>query len=93
MGIAESNMISVAQIFKNGFYSHSGCLGQFGVTRAISLYDGQPVSGSCYRDVFACGAAGCSGGASHQATTYFAAVSAIPHTVVITPSCSDEATL
>ncbi|NLC14625.1 MAG: transketolase, partial [Chloroflexi bacterium] len=30
-------------------------------------------------------------GASHQATTYFAAVSAIPHTVVITPSCSDEA--
>jgi len=30
-------------------------------------------------------------GASHQATTYFAAVSAIPHTVVIAPSCSDEA--
>ena len=30
-------------------------------------------------------------GASHQATTYFAAVSAIPHTVAIAPSCSDEA--
>ena len=30
-------------------------------------------------------------GASHQATTYFAATSAIPHTVVIAPSCSDEA--
>jgi transketolase len=30
-------------------------------------------------------------GASHQATTYFAALSAIPHTVVIAPSCSDEA--
>jgi len=30
-------------------------------------------------------------GASHQATTYFAATSAIPHTVVIAPSCADEA--
>jgi len=30
-------------------------------------------------------------GASHQATTYFAAVSAIPHTVVVAPSCADEA--
>ena len=30
-------------------------------------------------------------GASHQATAYFAAVSAIPHTHVIAPSCSDEA--
>jgi transketolase len=30
-------------------------------------------------------------GASHQATTYLAAVSAIPHTVVIAPSCANEA--
>jgi transketolase len=30
-------------------------------------------------------------GASHQATTYFAAVSAIPHTVVVAPSCAEEA--
>lgn len=30
-------------------------------------------------------------GASHQATTFFAAVSAIPHTCVIAPSCPDEA--
>jgi transketolase len=30
-------------------------------------------------------------GASHQATTYFAAVSAIPHTVAIAPSCAGEA--
>jgi transketolase len=30
-------------------------------------------------------------GASHQATTYFAAVSSIPHTVVIAPSCAEEA--
>jgi transketolase len=30
-------------------------------------------------------------GASHQATTYFAAISAIPHTVVIACSCADEA--
>jgi transketolase len=30
-------------------------------------------------------------GASHEATTYFAAISAIPHTVVIACSCSDEA--
>jgi transketolase len=30
-------------------------------------------------------------GASHQATTYLAATSAIPHTVVIAPSCADEA--
>jgi transketolase len=30
-------------------------------------------------------------GASHQATTYFAATSAIPHTIVIACSCADEA--
>ena len=30
-------------------------------------------------------------GASHEATTYFAATSAIPHTVVIAPSCASEA--
>jgi transketolase len=30
-------------------------------------------------------------GASHQATTYFAATSPIPHTVVIACSCADEA--
>src|SRR5207247_3642491 len=30
-------------------------------------------------------------GASHQATTYFAATSPIPRTVVVAPSCSDEA--
>ena len=30
-------------------------------------------------------------GASHQATTYLAAVGAIPHTTVIVPSCPDEA--
>jgi transketolase len=30
-------------------------------------------------------------GASHEATTYFAATSAIPHTVVIAPSCANEA--
>jgi transketolase len=30
-------------------------------------------------------------GASHQATTYLAAVSAIPHTTVIVPSCPNEA--
>jgi transketolase len=30
-------------------------------------------------------------GASHQATTYIAAVSSIPHTCVIMPSCPDEA--
>jgi transketolase len=30
-------------------------------------------------------------GASHQATTYLAAVSAIPHTVAVAPSCAEEA--
>src|SRR5439155_1113437 len=30
-------------------------------------------------------------GASHEATTYLAATSAIPHTIVIAPSCADEA--
>ena len=30
-------------------------------------------------------------GASHQATTYFSAVSSIPHTVVVAPSCAAEA--
>ena len=30
-------------------------------------------------------------GASHEATTYFAALSAIPHTVVVACSCADEA--
>ena len=93
VGIAEANMISVGAGFsKMGYIPIVDAFGQFGVTKGNLPLTMANLSQAPVIGVFShVGLQDAADGASHQATAYFAAVSAIPHTVVITPSCSDEA--
>lgn len=93
VGIAEANMVSVgAGYAKAGFVAIVDTFGQFGVTKGNLPLTMAALSQAPVIALFShVGFQDAADGASHQATTYFAAVSAIPHTVVIAPSCSDEA--
>ncbi|MBI5774515.1 MAG: transketolase [Verrucomicrobia bacterium] len=93
VGIAESNMISVgAGMSKAGFIPIVDTFGQFGVTKGNLPLTMAALSQSPVIAMFShVGFQDAADGASHQATTYFATTSAIPHTVVIAPSCADEA--
>jgi transketolase len=93
VGIAEANMVSVgAGYSKLGFIPIVDTFGQFGVTKGNLPLTMAALSQAPVIALFShVGFQDAADGASHQATTYFAAVSAIPHTVVIAPSCSDEA--
>jgi len=93
VGIAESNMISVgAGLAKTGFIPIVDTFGQFGVTKGNLPITMAALSQAPVIAMFShIGFQDAADGASHQATTFFAAVSAIPHTCVIAPSCSDEA--
>jgi transketolase len=93
VGIAEANMISVGAGFaKAGFIPIVDTFGQFGVTKGNLPLTMAALSQAPVIGVFShVGFQDAADGASHQATTYFAATSAIPHTVVIAPSCADEA--
>lgn len=93
VGIAEANMISVgAGYSKLGYVPIVDTFGQFGVTKGNLPLTMAALSQAPVIALFShVGFQDAADGASHQATTYFAAVSAIPHTVVIAPSCSDEA--
>ncbi len=93
VGIAEANMVSVgAGYSKMGFIPIVDTFGQFGVTKGNLPLTMAALSQAPVIALFShVGFQDAADGASHQATTYFAAVSAIPHTVVIAPSCSDEA--
>ena len=93
VGIAEANMISVgAGLSKAGFIPIVDTFGQFGVTKGNLPLTMAALSQAPVIAMFShVGFQDAADGASHQATTYFAALSAIPHTVVIAPSCSDEA--
>lgn len=93
VGIAESNMVSTAAgMSKAGFIPIVDTFGQFGVTKGNLPLTMAALSQSPVIAMFShVGFQDAADGASHQATTYFAATSAIPHTVVIAPSCSDEA--
>ncbi len=93
VGIAEANMISVGAGFsKAGFIPVVDTFGQFGVTKGNLPLTMAALSQAPVIAMFShIGFQDAADGASHQATTYYAAVSAIPHTVVITPSCPDEA--
>ncbi|MDD5263006.1 MAG: transketolase C-terminal domain-containing protein [Methylacidiphilales bacterium] len=93
VGVAESNMVSTAAgLSKLGLIPIVDTFAQFGVTKGnlpltMSALSQAPVialfSHTGFQDA--------ADGASHQATTYFAATSPIPHTVVIACSCADEA--
>lgn len=93
IGIAESNMVSAgAGLAKQGFIPIVDTFAQFGVTKGKLPLTMAVLSQAPVIAVFShCGFQDAADGASHQATTYFAAVSAIPHTTVISCSCSDEA--
>ncbi|MBC8324995.1 MAG: transketolase [Verrucomicrobia subdivision 3 bacterium] len=93
VGIAEANMISTgAGMSKVGFIPIVDTFGQFGVTKGnLPLTMAALSQGPVIAMFSHVGFQDAADGASHQATTYLAAMSAIPHTTVIAPSCSDEA--
>lgn len=93
VGIAEANMVSVgAGLSKVGFIPVVDTFGQFGVTKGNLPLTMAALSQAPVIAVFShVGFQDAADGASHQATTYFAAVSSIPHTVVVAPSCAGEA--
>jgi transketolase len=93
VGIAEANMCSTgAGLSKAGFIPIVDTFGQFGVTKGNLPLTMAALSQAPVIAMFShIGFQDAADGASHQATTYFAAISAIPHTVVIAPSCADEA--
>ena len=93
VGIAEANMISTGASFaKAGFIPIVDTFGQFGVTKGNLPLTMAALSQAPVIAMFShVGFQDAADGASHQATTYLAATCAIPHTVVIAPSCSDEA--
>jgi transketolase len=93
VGIAEANMVSVgAGYAKMGFIPIVDTFGQFGVTKGNLPLTMAALSQAPVIAVFShIGFQDAADGASHQATTYLAAVSAIPHTVAIAPSCATEA--
>lgn len=93
VGVAEANMISTGAGFaKAGFIPIVDTFGQFGVTKGNLPLTMAALSQAPVIAIFShVGFQDAADGASHQATTYFAATCAIPHTVVIACSCSDEA--
>jgi len=93
VGVAEANMISVgAGLAKTGFIPIVDTFAQFGVTKGNLPLTMAALSQAPVIAIFShVGLQDAADGASHQATTYFAATSALPHTVVIACSCSDEA--
>jgi transketolase len=93
VGVSEANMVSTgAGLAKAGFIPIVDTFGQFGVTKGNLPLTMAALSQAPVIAMFShVGFQDAADGASHQATTYFAAVSGIPHTVVIAPSCADEA--
>jgi len=93
IGIAESNMISTATgLSKLGLIPVVDTFAQFGVTKGLLPLTMSAISQAPVIALFShCGFQDAADGASHQASTYFAAVSPIPHTTVISCSCADEA--
>ncbi len=93
LGIAESNMISAAiGLSKVGFIPIVDTFAQFGVTKGKLPFIMAGLSEGPVIALFShTGFQDAADGASHQATTYFAALSAIPHLTVINCSTSSEA--
>ena len=81
-----------AGMSKVGFIPIVDTFGQFGVTKGNLPLTMAALSQGPVIAIFShIGFQDAADGASHQATTYLAAVSAIPHTTVIMPSCPNEA--
>jgi len=93
VGVAEANMVSTCTgLAKTGFLPVADTFSQFGITKGnlpiimAALSQGPLVAAFTHA-----GFQDAADGASHEATTYFAAVSSIPHTLAIAASCSEQA--
>jgi transketolase len=93
IGIAESNMVSTAVgLAKQGLIPIVDTFAQFGVTKGnLPLIMSQLSQGPVIAMFSHTGFQDAADGASHQATTYFSAVSGIPNTTVISLACKSEA--
>lgn len=93
LGIAESNMISSAiGLSKQGLIPIVDTFAQFGITKGNLPFIMAGLSEGPIIALFShTGFQDAADGASHQATTYFAALSSIPHVTVVNCSCSSEA--
>jgi transketolase len=93
IGVAEANMVSTAVgLAKAGFIPIVDTFAQFGITKGnLPLIMANLSQGPVFCLFSHTGFQDAADGASHQATTYFSAVSSIPHTTVISCSCSKEA--
>jgi transketolase len=93
IGVAEANMVSTCTgLAKTGFLPVADTFSQFGITKGnlpiimAALSQGPLVAAFTHA-----GFQDAADGASHEATTYFAAVASIPHTLAIAVSCSEQA--
>jgi len=93
IGVAEANMVSTCTgLAKTGFLPVADTFSQFGITKGnlpiimAALSQGPIVAAFTHA-----GFQDAADGASHEATTYFAAISSIPHTLAIAVSCSEQA--
>lgn len=93
VGIAEANMVSTAiGLSKVGLIPIVDTFAQFGITKGNLPFIMAGLSEGPVIALFShTGFQDAADGASHQSTTYFAALSAIPHVDVINCSCSSEA--
>ncbi len=93
VGIAESNMVSTAAgLSKLGYIPVVDTFAQFGVTKGALPLTMGALSEAPVIAVFShTGFQDAADGASHQALSYMAMVSSIPHVDVYSLSCSEEA--
>ncbi len=93
VGVAESNMISVAAGFsKMGYLPVVDTFAQFGVTKGALPLTMAALSESPMICIFShTGFQDAADGASHQALSYLAMLSSIPHVLTYQLSCKDQA--
>jgi transketolase len=93
IGVAESNMVSVAAgLSKAGFIPVVDTFSQFGVTKgALPMWMANLSDAPVIAIYSHAGFQDAADGASHQALAYFAMSAAIPHTKTFALSSSDEA--
>jgi transketolase len=93
IGIAEANMVSTAVgLSKEGFIPIVDTFAQFGITKGNLPLIMAGLAQAPIMAIFShTGFQDAADGASHQATTYLAATSALPYTQTIVCSCAAEA--
>ena len=93
IGIAESNMVSVAAgLSKAGYIPVVDTFAQFGVTKGALPFLMANISGAPMISIFShAGFQDAADGASHQALTYFSMLGSIPNTKLYALSTSEEA--